>query len=104
MLTGWIVPGNSGLDAIALATPLSYIQNSETVNQFDLSFDFHSGSIGECSILFILSGAVYLIITKTAILRIILSTFLRGSAGSIPAKRSLLQFSYCIAAHLNYTS
>ncbi len=84
MLTGWVTSGNFGIDSVGSATPLSYIQtyiqNSETVNLFDLFFGFHSGSFGESSILLILIGAVYLIVRKTVSWRIILSVLLSGTA------------------------
>jgi Na+-transporting NADH:ubiquinone oxidoreductase subunit B len=79
MLTSWITPGNFGLDAVSSATPLSLMQSGNTPDLFNLFFGFHAGSFGETSVILILAGASFLIITKTANWKIILSTVLTGA-------------------------
>lgn len=76
MTTGWIEPGNFGIDAVSSATPLALLRAGEEVSNLDLFLGFRAGSFGESSILLIALAAVYLIWTKTASWRIILSTFL----------------------------
>jgi Na+-transporting NADH:ubiquinone oxidoreductase subunit B len=79
MTTAWMSPGNFGLiDTATSATPLALLRNGESLSLFDLFFGFRNGSIGEGSILLIILGGIYLIYTKTANWRLILSTF--GSA------------------------
>ncbi|AEH51216.1 RnfABCDGE type electron transport complex subunit D [Pseudothermotoga thermarum] len=75
MTTGWIIPRT---DAITSATPLDLLRAGETVKFSELIVGVRSGSLGESPILLIVAAAVYLIVTKTASWRIILSTV--GSA------------------------
>lgn len=78
MTSGWIKPGGFGVDTISTATPLEMLRAGEHLSNFNLFFGLRAGSFGESSILLILIAAVYLIWTKTASWRIMLSTF--GSA------------------------
>lgn len=61
-------------DAITSATPLMVLRSGESFNFLRLFFGWHSGSMGELSIFLIILGAIYLVKTKTASLKIILST------------------------------
>jgi Na+-transporting NADH:ubiquinone oxidoreductase subunit B len=80
MTTGWIEPGNFGVDAVTAATPLTLLRSGETLSSLDLFFGIRAGSFGESSVLLIILAAIYLIWTKTANWRIILSTFLSAAA------------------------
>ncbi len=79
MTTGWIEPGNFGVDAVTAATPLALLRSGEQLSNLDLFFGIRAGSFGESSILLIIFAAIYLIWTKTASWRIILSTFLSAA-------------------------
>ena len=94
LTTAWMVPaltdvagaagltgafGTSGImnvDAISAATPLALMRSGEMPDLWNLFLGFRSGSMGESSIVLILLAAVYLIYTKTANWKLILSTFL----------------------------
>ncbi len=70
--------GVSGVDAVTAATPLAVIRSGELPNLWHLFFGFRAGSVGESSTALILLAAVYLMATKTANWRMIVSTV--GSA------------------------
>jgi Na+-transporting NADH:ubiquinone oxidoreductase subunit B len=74
--TGW--PGLS-LDAVTGATPLALMRGGETVSFVDLALGFHAGSIGEGSAVLIALAGIYLIATKTASWRLIVSTLVAGT-------------------------
>lgn len=75
---------SGGVDMLTHATPMiSMKAGGELTPISDLFFGFISGSMGETSALLILLAAVYLIWTKTASWKIILSTF--ASAGILSA-------------------
>jgi Na+-transporting NADH:ubiquinone oxidoreductase subunit B len=74
--TGW--PGSS-LDAVTGATPLALMRGGQSVPLVDLALGFHAGSIGESSALLIALAGIYLIATKTASWRLIVSTIASGS-------------------------
>ena len=76
MTTGWLNPGNFGIDSVASVTPLNLIRSGQQVDIINLLFGFRSGAIGESVIFLILLAGIYLIATKTASWRIILSTLL----------------------------
>lgn len=61
-------------DVITGATPLAVLRTGGEADILSLFTGFHEGSIGESSILLIAIAAVYLVATKTANWRIILST------------------------------
>ena len=70
--------GITGVDTISAATPLALIRSGELPNLWNLFLGFRGGSIGESSTLLILGAAAYLIYTKTANYKMIVST--AGSA------------------------
>lgn len=78
MTTGWLVPGNFGIDSISSATPLAMLQNNNAPSIWNMILGFRSGSMGEGIIFLIVAAGIYLLITKTASWRIILSTLLSG--------------------------
>ena len=85
LATSWMVPGafgtagEAGVDALSAATPLTAMRNGDMPNWLDLLIGTRGGSIGESSTILIVAAAIYLIWTKTAQWRLILSTVL--SAG-----------------------
>ncbi|MBQ2294060.1 MAG: RnfABCDGE type electron transport complex subunit D [Spirochaetales bacterium] len=72
--------GAASVDGLSSATPLAVIKNAETSTDlptlFDMFFGFTGGVIGETSILFLLLGALYLLIRKVISLRIPLTYIL----------------------------
>lgn len=76
MTNGWMIPkfGSFGLDATTSATPLALLKESQTLSLKDLFLGFRAGSLGESAIFLIILGAIYLIFTKTASWKIIIST------------------------------
>ena len=76
MQSSFAPAGNFGLpmDAVTGPTPLALMRSGQTVPALDLALGFRTGSIGEGSIVLIALAAVYLIATKTASWRIIVST------------------------------
>ncbi|MEJ5229269.1 MAG: RnfABCDGE type electron transport complex subunit D [Pseudothermotoga sp.] len=77
MTTNWLLPRT---DTITSATPLGLLRAGSTVDLKDLFFGIRPGAMGEGSIPLIIAAAVYLILTKTASLRIIFSTFSSAAA------------------------
>lgn len=67
------------LDAVTGPTPLALMRAGERLPILDLMFGFRTGSIGEGSAVLILLAAVYLIATKTASWRLIVSTLGSGA-------------------------
>jgi Na+-transporting NADH:ubiquinone oxidoreductase subunit B len=78
MTSGWILGGNFGIDAVSSATPLAQLSAGESPDLLNLLLGFHAGSMGETSVILILLAAVFLVATKTAKARIMISTL--GSA------------------------
>lgn len=81
-------PGNFGaaagslfgrVDAMAAATPLAAWRSGGDVPILSLLIGNRAGSIGESSVILISGAAVYLIATKTAQWRLILSTVIGGA-------------------------
>lgn len=68
-------------DAMTAATPLDLMRTgaAETLDFWQLFLGFRMGSMGESAIWIILIAAVYLIATKTAQWRLIVSTFLSAA-------------------------
>ena len=62
------------LDALAGATPLDLMRQGERFGLLDLTLGFKVGSIGEGSAVLIVLAGIYLIATKTASWRLIVST------------------------------
>jgi len=74
MTTGWLKPGMFGIDAATAATPLSLLRQGNTYDILPLLTGMRAGALGESGVILILLAAVYLIATKTASWRIMLST------------------------------
>lgn len=85
LATSWMVPGAfgtagaAGVDALSAATPLAQMRAGQMPEWTDLLIGTRGGSIGESSTILIVAAAIYLIWTKTAQWRLIVSTVL--SAG-----------------------
>lgn len=87
LANAWMVPGmfgmagQVGIDAVTAATPLAALRNPDIANPnlIDLLIGTRPGSLGESSVILIVAAAVYLIYTKTAQWRLIVSTIV--SAG-----------------------
>ncbi len=80
----WMVAGRfgtleAGVDTLTAATPLNTMRLGEMPEVLNMFFGLRNGSIGEGSILLILAAAVYLIVTKTANWRLIISTAVSGT-------------------------
>ena len=78
--------GNFGIgavDALASATPLAQMRAHTPVPIADLLLGLHPGAMGETMTLLIALAAVYLILTKTASWKIILSTILGGAVTNL---------------------
>ncbi len=88
--TTWMVPGSfgtlgiNGVDGVTAATPLEILRGTAEgqVEWLDLLLGIRAGSIGESSILLIVIAAIYLIATKTANWKLIVSTFVTALAFS----------------------
>ena len=82
----WMTPGQLGpvpfADAISSATPMQIMRGTAegSVDWLQMLLGFRAGSIGESAILLIVIAAIYMIATKTAQWRLILSTFLAALA------------------------
>jgi len=81
-------PGNFGaaagsllgrIDAVTAVTPLANLRDGAQVPLIGLLTGIRPGSIGESSIILILAAAVYLLVTKTAQWRLMLSTVAGGA-------------------------
>jgi Na+-transporting NADH:ubiquinone oxidoreductase subunit B len=78
----WMSPGNFGIgarigemvDGASTATPLFVLRNGGSTEFINEIIGLQPGSMGESSILLILLAAAYLLITKTANWRLLLST------------------------------
>ncbi len=82
MTGGWMVPGKFGraaVDVVSTATPLKEMHLGVLPSLQSLVTGIRPGSIGESGVILIVLGAVYLIYTKTASWRIILSTLVSFS-------------------------
>ncbi|MBO5289892.1 MAG: RnfABCDGE type electron transport complex subunit D [Spirochaetales bacterium] len=76
--------GAASVDGLSSATPLAVIKNAGNSTEalpslFDMFFGFTGGVIGETSILFLLLGALYLVIRKVISLKIPLTYILSFS-------------------------
>jgi Na+-transporting NADH:ubiquinone oxidoreductase subunit B len=84
---GWVEPripqfvtSLFGIDALTGATPIEQLAAQAPVDFWQLFLGFRMGSMGESAIWLILIAAVYLIATKTAQWRLMVSTFLAALA------------------------
>ena len=64
------------LDAISSATPLVLLQNGDIPPLWNLFFGLRMGSLGEGAIFLLIISGIYLIYTKTADWRLIISTLI----------------------------
>lgn len=87
LAASFYAPGNFGaaagslfgkVDALTAATPLAIMRDGGSIPLLQLLIGNRSGSIGESSTILIVLAAIYLIATKTAQWRLILSTLLGG--------------------------
>jgi len=79
MTGGWMVPGSFGkaaVDAVSTATPLKEMSLGMFPSLGSLITGIRPGAIGESGVILIVLGGLYLVYTKTASWRIILSTLL----------------------------
>lgn len=103
MTSAWMNPGAFGrsADTVSAATPLAQMREGSLPDIMNLITGIRSGSLGESAAILIIIAAVYLIYTKTASWRIILSSalsffllstalFLSGVPTSFPPLESLL--------------
>ncbi|HEY8542905.1 MAG TPA: RnfABCDGE type electron transport complex subunit D [Pseudothermotoga sp.] len=72
MTSKWLLPK---VDVLTSATPLDLLRNGQAVDLKNLFLGVRPGSIGESCIPLIIAAAIYLVLTKTANFRIIISTF-----------------------------
>jgi Na+-transporting NADH:ubiquinone oxidoreductase subunit B len=68
-----------GVDTITAATPLAVLRSGQTPEFLDLLLGFRGGSIGESSMVLIILAGIYLIATKTAQWRLIVSTLVSAA-------------------------
>jgi len=76
----WTFGLNSSVDAATAATPLMGMKDGLLPNLLDLITGFRIGALGESAIILILLAGIYLIATKTANWKIILSSLLGFAA------------------------
>lgn len=70
--------GIAAVDALSGATPLAQMRAGQQIPLLNLLFGFKTGALGEGMVVLILLAAAYLILTKTASWKIILSTIAGG--------------------------
>ncbi len=98
MTGGWMLPGNFGTlmsDTVSGATPLEVLRTGSLPPLTDLLTGIRMGAIGESAVILIVLAAVYLVYTKTAGWRTILSTI-----GSFIVLQGILFYSGIISAPL----
>ena len=74
LTAAFLSAGKFGVDAVSAATPLGLFRAGKNVDLISLITGIHPGSFGESSIILIFAAAVFLVITKTASYRIMVST------------------------------
>ena len=79
--SAWMEPGGfgageAGIDLVTAATPLEQMQNGSFPDIWNLIIGTRAGSMGESSILLITIAGLYLVYTKTAQWRLVVSTLL----------------------------
>ncbi len=72
LLFKWLPPG-SGVDAVSVATPLSAAKGGEIGNTAHLLLGSVAGSVGETSAILIILGGVFLLLTRVANWRTVVS-------------------------------
>ena len=104
MTASWMTPGHFGTlgtDAVSMATPLEIMRSGGLPDITTLFAGIRAGSLGESGIILIIVAGLYLIFTKTASWRIILSAlvsfgllssvlFFSGIPSSFPPMEALL--------------
>lgn len=80
MEAGGFGSGEAGVDLITAATPLEQMQNGTLPDIWNLIIGTRAGSMGESSILLITIAGLYLVFTKTAQWRLVVSTLLGALA------------------------
>jgi len=85
MNQAWKAPGSLGFfpDGITAATPMALMRAGESSDLKNLILGLRSGTLGESAIILIILAAGYLIYTKTANWRLILSMVLSGGLLSL---------------------
>jgi Na+-transporting NADH:ubiquinone oxidoreductase subunit B len=87
MQAGFVQPGAFGasaglwgypVDGMTAATPLAQLRHGEPISVLNAILGFRMGSLGESSVLLIVLAGIYLVTTKTASWRLMVSTI--GSA------------------------
>ncbi|MFN6991152.1 MAG: RnfABCDGE type electron transport complex subunit D, partial [Fervidobacterium sp.] len=76
---GWVKPSLFGTDAVSSATPLALLRDGQSVNILHLLLGWRAGSLGEAPILLIVVIAIYLIVSKTASWRLMISTYVSAA-------------------------
>lgn len=79
----WTFGIGTSIDTATSATPLMDMKEGIPPNILDLLTGFRMGALGESAVILIILAALYLIFTKTANWKIILSTFLSFSAVTV---------------------
>ncbi|MEN3043356.1 MAG: RnfABCDGE type electron transport complex subunit D, partial [Fervidobacterium sp.] len=77
---GWVKPSLFGTDVVNSATPLALLRDQQNVKFLDLLLGWRAGSLGEAPVLIIILSAIYLLVTKTASWRLMVSTYVSASA------------------------
>jgi len=72
--------GANVADVVAAATPLGAMRAKQSVDVLSLLFGLRSGALGEGMTLLVAAAAIYLIVTKTASWRIIVSSIAAAAA------------------------
>ncbi|MBN1525876.1 MAG: RnfABCDGE type electron transport complex subunit D [Spirochaetales bacterium] len=109
MTNNFITAGNFGIDATTAATPLDAASQGLLPDTLQLLSGIRAGSFGESAVIPIIVAAVFLIITKTASYRIIISTiagaaavtaafYFAGISGALPPQSALLSGSILFVA------
>ena len=112
MTSLWKIPSLFGLkaiDGISSATPLDMMRQGDIPPLYNLVTGLRSGSAGEGFVILIILAAIYLVITKTANWKIIISTvisffalstafYFSGFANSFPPIHGLLSGSILFVA------
>lgn len=90
--SSYYAPGNFGaaagslfgrIDAVSAVTPLAALRAGTQVPLLGLLTGIRPGSIGESSVILILAAAIYLLVTKTAQWRLMLSTVIGGAVTAV---------------------
>ncbi|ADN01285.1 RnfABCDGE type electron transport complex subunit D [Spirochaeta thermophila] len=111
MTRSWLKPGAFGLlpDALTSATPLDALRAGTLPPLPDMLLGLHPGSMGESALPLILLAGIYLVATRTASWRIMLSTlggalllsaglYYAGVPGAVPPHYTLLAGSLLFVA------